>query len=48
MRKEMRQALERAFEAPKPLGKRQFLKEHKGKRYYIGMDEFIQIGRAHV
>lgn len=46
MRKEMRQALEKAFEAPKALGKQHFLKEHKGKRYYIRMDEFIllQVG----
>ncbi len=46
MKKEMRQALERAFEAPQPLGKQHFLKVHKGKRYYIGMDEFIllQVG----
>lgn len=41
MRKEMRQDLKRAFEAPKPLEKQLFLKEHKGRRYYIGMDEFI-------
>lgn len=46
MKKEMRQALGRAFEAPKPLEKQHFLKVHKGKRYYIGMDEFIllQVG----
>ena len=46
MKKEMRQALERAFKAPKPLEKQHFLKAHKGKRYYIGMDEFIllQVG----
>lgn len=46
MRKEMRQALEKAFEAPKALGKQHFFKEHKGKRYYIRMDEFIllQVG----
>lgn len=46
MRKEMRQALEKAFEAPGPLGKQHFLKEHKEKRYYIRTDEFIllQVG----
>lgn len=46
MKKEMKQALERAFEAPEPLGKQYFLKEHKGKRHYIRMDEFIllQVG----
>lgn len=46
MRKEMRQALEKAFEAPGPLEKQHFLKEHKEKRYYIRTDEFIllQVG----
>lgn len=48
MRKEMRQALERAFEAPKPLGKQHFLKEHKGKRYYIGMDELILLQMGYI
>lgn len=48
MRKEMRQALERAFEAPKPLGKQHFLKEHKGKRYYIGMNEFILLQMGYI
>lgn len=48
MRKEMRQALERAFEAPKPLEKQHFLKEHKGKRYYIGMDEFILLQMGYI
>lgn len=48
MRKEMRQALERAFEAPKPLGKQHFLKEHKGKRYYIGMTELILLQMGYI
>lgn len=48
MRKELRQALERAFEAPKPLEKHHFLKEHKGKRYYIGMDEFILLQMGYI
>lgn len=48
MRKEMRQALERAFEAPKPLEKQYFLKNHKGKRYYIGMDEFILLQTGYI
>lgn len=48
MRKEMKQALENAFEAPKPLGKQHFLKEHKGKRYYIRMDEFILLQTGYI
>lgn len=48
MRKEMRQALERAFEVPKPLEKQHFLKEYKGKRYYIGMDEFILLQMGYI
>ena len=48
MRKEMKQALENAFEAQKPLGKQHFLKEHKGKRYYIRMDEFILLQTGYI
>lgn len=48
MKKEMRQALESAFEAPKPMGKQDFLKTHKGKRRYIGMREFILLQAAYI
>ena len=48
MKKETKQALKNAFEAPGPLGKQQFLKEHKGKRYYIRTDEFILLQAGYI